>query len=96
MEYILKWHYETKHKKYSEPTQEKEKAKKLKANLDRQQIIFKKQSTETEKNTQASYTVSYLIAKTMKPFMEGEFINECMSVVREVVLFIRQSMGKTG
>ena len=62
----------------------KEKLEKLKANLGRQQTIFKKQNTETEKNTKASYTVSYLNAKKMKLFTVVEFIEECMmSVVRE-------------
>ena len=57
----------------------------MKASFDRQQTIFKKQNTEREKNTKAGYIVSYLIAKKMKPFTEGEFIKECMiNVVREV------------
>ena len=55
----------------------------MKANLDIQRIIFKKQNNETKKNTKATYIVSYLIAKTMKPFTEIEFVDECMSVVRE-------------
>ena len=57
----------------------------MKSNLDIQQTIFKKQNNETEKSTKASYIVSYLIAKKMKPFMEKEFIKEyTMSAVREV------------
>ena len=57
----------------------------MKANLDIQETIFKKQNKETEKYTKASYIVSYLIAKKMKHFTERKFIKECvMSVVRGV------------
>ena len=86
-EYNLKRHRETKYKGCNEyrSSERKEKLEKLKANLDRQQTIFKKQNTEREKNIKASYIVSYLIPKKIKPVMEGEFIKECMmSVVREV------------
>ena len=72
-EYSLKRHHETKHKSCDEckPRERKEKLEKLKANLDRKQTIFKKAKHE--------------IAKKMKPFTEGEFIEECMmSVVRKV------------
>ena len=57
----------------------------MKANLDIQQTISKKQNNETENKPKTSYIVSYLIAKKMKPFTEREFIKECMmSVVKEV------------
>ena len=72
-EYSLKRHHETKHKSCDEykPSERKEKLEKLKANLDRKQTIFKKAKHE--------------IATKMKPFTEGEFIEECMmSVVRKV------------
>ena len=86
-EYNLKRHHGTKHKTYNKykPNERKEKLEKLKASFDRKQTIFKEQNTETEKNTQASYTVSYLIAKKMKPFTKEKYIKECMmSVAREV------------
>lgn len=54
--------------KYKTSEPKKKKKEKLKANLDIKQTIFKKQNSKTEKNTKASYLVSYLIAKTMKPF----------------------------
>ena len=66
-------------------TQRKEKLKKLISNLEKQQSIFKKQNVETEKNTKASYVVSSLIAKKMKPFTDGEFVKECLMNVVEVV-----------
>ena len=67
------------------PSEQKENLKKLKANLVSQETIFKKQNTEIEKNSKASYTVSYLKVKKMKPFTAVEFFKENMaSVVREV------------
>ena len=67
------------------PSEQKERLKNLKANLGRQQTIFKKQNNETEKNNKASFTDRYLNAKKMKPFMAAKFIEECMtSMVREV------------
>ena len=79
-EYNLKRHHETKHKVISElkGTQRKEKLKKLISNLEKQQSIFKKQNVETENNTKASYVVSSLIAKRMKPFTDREFVKECL------------------
>ena len=53
----------------------KKKLGKLKAKLDRQLTIFKKQNTDT---------ASYLTAKKTKPFRKDNFIKESLSVVREV------------
>ena len=59
-EHNLKRHPKTKYKSYNRyiPNQRKEKIEKLKANLNRQQTIFKKQNTDTEKNTKATLYIA--------------------------------------
>ena len=47
----------------------------------KQQSVFPKQSTIQDAATEASFMVSYKLAKRNKPFSESEFIKECMSDV---------------
>ena len=71
-DYNLNRHYDTKHKKYSELTEQlrKDKIAKLKANLQSQTSIFTKKVSENEKIVQVSYELSELIGKEMKPFSD--------------------------
>lgn len=70
---------------------------KLKGDSRREKIFQLKSALKEKQNTQetvskesalivkASYTVSNLIAKKMKPFTEGEFVKECLEQVAEIL-----------
>ena len=59
----------------------KEAIVKLSGNLLKSTSLFRKQTTETDKVTHASYEVSRLLACQMKLFTDGDFIKECIMVV---------------
>ena len=86
-EFNIKRHYETKHSQFSKYRGQtrKDKINHLKLCSEKQCSIFQKQNTESEKNTQASYEVSKLIAKNMKPFTDGDFVKDCLMAVVEVI-----------
>ncbi|KAI6647496.1 EPM2A-interacting protein 1-like [Oopsacas minuta] len=50
----------------------------LQESLGKQQDNFTKHDTETENITCASFVISELIAKIMKPFADGVFVKECL------------------
>ena len=81
-EYNLKRHYESKHPTYSKLVglQRSEKLTKLSGNLKKQQHSINKGTAESENNTKVSYLISSMIAKRMKPFTDGEFVKECITV----------------
>ena len=47
--------------------------------------MFKKLNQESQASTHASYVVAYKIAKRGKPFLEGEFVRDCVLKVAEIV-----------
>lgn len=57
----------------------------LKTCLSSQQLSIKKVTSESLTITKASYVVSSLIAKKSKPFIDGEFIKECLESVADVM-----------
>ncbi|KAG0712678.1 General transcription factor II-I repeat domain-containing protein 2A [Chionoecetes opilio] len=59
----------------------KEAIVKKSGNLQKSTSLFRKQTTEADKVTRASYEVSRLLARRMKPFTNGDFIKECIMVV---------------
>ena len=59
----------------------KEAIVKLSANLQKITSLFRKQTTEADKVTHASYEMSCLLARQMKLFTDGDFIKECIMVV---------------
>jgi len=53
--------------------------------LKKQQSVFTKQSIIQDAATEASFMVSYELANRNKPFLDGEFIKECMSDVASIM-----------
>ncbi|XP_070256829.1 general transcription factor II-I repeat domain-containing protein 2-like [Myotis yumanensis] len=87
-EYNLRRHYQTQHKdKYDCLVGEvrKDKILKLKNTLTTQQNTFVKEKQLNISSLQASFHVAKLIACTGRPFVEGEFVKECLlSVAKEM------------
>uniref|UniRef100_A0A8C8SQM6 SPIN-DOC-like zinc-finger domain-containing protein n=1 Tax=Pelusios castaneus TaxID=367368 RepID=A0A8C8SQM6_9SAUR len=87
-EYNLRRHYETRHKdKYDCLVGQvrKDKILKLKNGLTTQQNAFVKQKQLNISSLRASFQVAKLIARTGRPFVEGEFVKECLlSVAKEM------------
>ena len=87
-EYNLRRHYETQHEdKYDCLVGDvrKNKILKLKNTLTTQQNVFVKQKQLNISSLRASFQVAKLIACTGRPFVEGEFVKECLlSVAKEM------------
>ena len=85
-DYNLKRHFEKNHKTYRELVGKKRTQKiELQKEFVAQQLIFKKSNQESQASTHASYVVAYEIAEQGKPFLEGEFVKDCMLKVAEIV-----------
>lgn len=85
-EYNIKRHYQTKHfSAYDKLVgqQREDKVSLLKSNLANQQSRMSKPTAETKNAARASFHVSYLLAKKLKPFSDGEFVKECMEILVE-------------
>jgi hypothetical protein len=86
--YNLKRHYLQKHAAKMDSYQwffRKQKILELKTCLSSQQLNNKKAISESHSVTKASYVVSSLIAKKSKPFIDGEFIKECLESVVDIM-----------
>ncbi|GFX82045.1 uncharacterized protein TNCV_2572421 [Trichonephila clavipes] len=85
--YNLKRHYEQKHEEIDKLTVGERKAKlqSLKNNLTSQQYIFHKQTAQTNGIVSASFRVSHIIAKNMKPFTDGNYIKDCLIALVEEI-----------
>ncbi|XP_076042351.1 general transcription factor II-I repeat domain-containing protein 2B-like [Oratosquilla oratoria] len=57
----------------------------LSGNLQKQTSLFRKQNAVAEKVTRTSYKVSRILARRMKPFVDGDFIKECLLAVVDSV-----------
>ena len=87
-EYNLKRHNRTKHANFGQnftSEERKRKCQELVNKLKKQQSVFTKQSIIHDAATEASFMVSYKLAKRNKPFSDGEFIKECMSDVASIM-----------
>jgi len=87
-DYNLKRHYLQKHATKMDSYQgffRKQKILELKTCLSSQQLNIKKATSESLTVTKASYVVSSLIAKKSKPFIDGEFIKECLESVADIM-----------
>ena len=86
-EFNVKRHDETKHEAYSKIKGQlrMNKINALQKNLVKEQSVFTKWSAVAESNTQASFAVSALIGKQMKPFSDGEFIKHCIMAAVHIV-----------
>nr|XP_046210501.1 general transcription factor II-I repeat domain-containing protein 2-like [Oncorhynchus gorbuscha] len=76
--YNIRRHYETKHHdKYKDldMTQRSQKVEEMKRSLVSQQNMFKKATSQSEAAVKASYIVAAEIAKSARPFNEGEFLS---------------------
>ncbi|GFX78633.1 general transcription factor II-I repeat domain-containing 2-like protein [Trichonephila clavipes] len=80
--YNLKSHYEQKYGEIDKLTVGERKAK---LNLTSQQYIFHKQTTQSNGIVSASFRVSHIIAKNMKPFTDGNYIKDCLIAVVEEI-----------
>lgn len=63
----------------------KSKISELKFNLTKQQSLFKKPISQSKKATTASLKITHLLAKRMKPFVDGEIIKEAMLLSAETL-----------
>ena len=57
----------------------------LSDNLQKTSSFFRKQTAEADKIVRASYDVSRILARWMKPFSDGDFIKECHVAVVDSV-----------
>ena len=86
-EYNLKHHYTTRHAEEYAKYQGDKRSNQVssrKTHL-RHQHFFKKANKESSAAVEASYIVSEIIAKTGKPFTEGEFVKKCMLQAAHIV-----------
>ncbi|XP_065444398.1 general transcription factor II-I repeat domain-containing protein 2A-like [Chrysemys picta bellii] len=87
-EYNLRRHYEMKHEnkfKNLSAGQKLQKVEELKKNLTSQQTFFTKAKSQSEAAVKASFIVAEEIAKSGRPFTEGEFVKNCMMKVCDVL-----------
>ena len=72
----MKRHFTTAHPKHAEMSMDEKKREvsRFCASLERQSMMFVKKSTECAANTRASYEVSLMIARHLKPFSDGKFV----------------------
>ena len=87
-EYHLERHNQTKHANFGQnftSEERKRKCQELVNKMKKQQSVFTKQSIIQNAATEASFIVSYKLAKRNKPFSDGEFIKECMSDVASIM-----------
>lgn len=83
----LERHYTTKHAKlhslHGQPRKDKISA--LRNGLAAQQATFTKTRADSENVVRASFVVSELIAKKLRPHSEGEFVKECLVATAELL-----------
>ena len=85
--YNIRRHYETKHSSkfaHLKGQLRKDKAVELQKCLGQQQSLFKAATSKSVISVRASYIVSEILAKKMKPFADGEIIKECLDAVADV------------
>lgn len=87
-EYNIRRHYETKHHdkyKHLDTTQRLQKVEELKRSLVSQQAMFTKAKSQSEAAVKANFIVAAEVAKSARPFSEGEFVKNCMIKVCDAV-----------
>jgi hypothetical protein len=88
-EYNLRRHYETSHKdKFGvlEGKLREDKLKNLKSDLQQQQNIFTVAAKSNETAVHASFAISQIIAEKPKPFMDGEYVKDCIMKAAEILV----------
>lgn len=83
----LERHYSSKHAKLSELGGQLrlDKINALQRSLESQQATFTRPRYDRDNVIQTSYVVSELIAKKLRPHVEGEFVKECMVAAAELL-----------
>ena len=59
------------------------KVKQLKEQLKSQRFVFPKMHTDNEKTVQCNFLIPQIIAQTMKPYSDGDFVKKCLTDVAE-------------
>ena len=87
----IKRHFETKHQKsFKDDFEKNEALKKAVSTYEKQVSIFKKAIRCTNQTAESSYKVAECIAKRGKPFTDGDYIKEVLSIVLKFSLRICQ------
>ena len=93
-EYNIKRHYDTKHAEFMKLSGQARKDESFRRakSLQQQSSFFTKKRGESERNMQANYAGSKLIAEKMMPFAEGEFVKVCFMAVVDIVCLGKKSL----
>ena len=86
----IRRHFETQHRssKYAamDEASRQTAVARMKEQLEKQTAcLFRKQTAANEQATRASFEVSLLLAKRMKPLTDGEFVKDCLIAVADAV-----------
>ena len=88
-EFNMRRHWEAEHRASNcgsmSPAERKDAIDRLSGNLQKTTSFFRKQTAEADKIVCASYDVSRILARWMKPFSDGDFIKECHVAVVDSV-----------
>ncbi|XP_050700545.1 general transcription factor II-I repeat domain-containing protein 2-like [Eriocheir sinensis] len=88
-EYNVRRHWEAEHRSSNfasmSATERKDVVVRLSGDLQKTTLHFPKGTVEADKVTRASYEVSRLLARRMKPFTDGDYIKECLVAVVDSV-----------
>ena len=87
-EYNIGRHYETNHyEKYKDldVKQKLQRVQEMKRSLVSQQTMFMKAKSKSEATAKASFIAAAEIAKSARPFNEGEFVKKCTVKVCDIV-----------
>lgn len=83
----LEHHYSSKHAKLNELGSQMhlDKTSALQRRLESQQAAFTRPCCDRDNLIQTCYVVSKLIAKQLRPHIDGEFVKECMVAAAELL-----------
>ena len=98
-EFNMRRHWEAEHRastfRSMSPAERKDALDRLSGNLQKTTSFFRKQTAEADKIVRASYGVSRILARWMKPFSDGDFIKECHVAVVDSVCPEQRSVFET-
>ena len=95
-EFNMRRHWEAEHRASHfgsmSPAERKDVIDRLSGNLQKPTLFFRKQTAEADKIVRASYDVSRILARWMKPLSDGDFIKECHVAVVDSVCSEQRSV----
>ena len=95
----MRRHWETDHRTSHfgsmSPAERKDAIDRLSGNLQKTTSFFREQTAEADKIVRASYDISRILARWMKPFSDGDFIKECHVAVVDSVCPEQRSVFET-